>query len=233
MSLRAPLAAFLVVVLPSTAQQTAVTWGPELAPVGCPVYYSVVNAGPASIAFDPCGFAVYDAAGNLVFVPPCTGPVVLQAREFHAQQWNQVNSAGQPVPAGLYHLDNPGGPTVVVGGANAAVAPIGSRNFELCAPRSGGFPYLMAASLSSTTGIPFCGGTIPLDPDALLRLSLRSPGVFQGFIGVLDPTGKAAAHIAMPNNLGFFEFSLAFIVLDPAAPCGVREISAPTHTLVF
>jgi len=232
MSLRASLAAFLVVVLPSAAQQTAITWGPEQAPVGCPVYYSVVNAGPASITFDPCGFAVYDAAGGLVFVPPCTGPVVLQDGEFHAQRWNQVDSAGQPVPAGLYHLDNPGGPTVVVGGANAAVAPIGARDFELCAPGSPGRPYLMAASFSNTTGIPFCGGTIPLDPGPLLRLSLRSPAAFQGFLGVLDPTGKAAAHLALPSNLRFYSVVFAFIVLDPAAPCGV-EVSAPTHTLVF
>lgn len=222
-----------VSALSLAAQSTGETWGPEQAPIGCPIYYSFVNAGPATLLYDPCGFAVYDAAGALVFTPPCAGPVVLQAHEFHAQRWTQVDSAGQPVPPGTYHLNGPGGPAVVVGGVEAAVAPIGSRKFELCSPLDAGFCYVMGAALSNTTGIRICAGTVPLDPDRLLRLSLTRPAIFPGFAGVLDANGMAAARVVYPNNIGALQIHLAFVVLDPAAPCGVRRISAPTRTTIF
>jgi len=214
--------------------QTLETWGPEQAPLGCLVHYSVVNASPATLSYFPCAFSVYDASGALVFTPPCGGPVVLKSHEYFVHTWPQVDASGQPVPPGVYQLDHATGPTIVVGGAAAAVAPIGSRSFELCSPQDAGFAYVMAASFSSAAGIPTCAGRIPLDPDPLLHLSLTRPNSFPGFVGVLDATGRASAQVRLPpNNLRAAQIVLSFLVLDPSAPCGIRRISAPTRTTIL
>jgi len=228
------LLSILASAAPFAAQQTLETWGPEQAPLGCPVHYSLVNAGIVPLTYFPCAFAVYDAAGALVFTPSCAGPVVLQPHEFFVHTWPQVDASGQPVPPGTYHLNHAAGPSVVVGGADAAVAPIGSRQFELCAPQDAGFCYVLAASFSNTVGIPSCAGRIPLDLDPLLRLSLTRPNAFPGFAGVLDASGQASARIVLPaNNLRAFGIVLSFVVLDPASPCEIRRISAPTVTTIL
>ena len=231
-SLTVPLA--LTAFAFPTIAQIGHTWGPELAPVGCPVYFSLYNGGTTDVMYDPCGFGVYDPAGNLVYRPLCPGPVLVQPGETHTSTWPQVDTTGAQVPPGRYHLNAPGGPVVTVGGADAAVAPLGTRDFELCAPLDAGFPYLMATTLSSTApGFTACGQTIPLIPDAFL-LSLNDPGTFQGFYGFLDSNGMASAQLNLPSGPSqLSQVDYAFVVFDFSQPCAVRRVSAVTRTLLF
>lgn len=218
--------------LPATAQ-LGQTWGPELAPVGCTVYFSLYNGGTTDVLHDPCGFGVYDAAGNLVFAPACSGPVVVSPGEAHVQAWPQTDAAGQQVAPGVYHLNGPAGPAVTVGGATAAVAPLGTRDLELCAPQDAGRPYVLAVRLSSAApGFTVCGQTIPFGPNAFRR-SLDFPGTFQGFFGLLDASGRASAHLNLPGPPQLVQVDYAFVVLDFTQPCAVRRVSAVTRTLLF
>lgn len=62
-------------------------------------------------------------------------------------------------------------------------------------------PYLLLGSLSGTTpGLPFAGGTLPLNSDALLTYTLTSPGApfLPGSVGVLDAAGRGEAHVVAP-----------------------------------
>ena len=211
--------------------QSAITWGPELAPLGCPVHYSFTNGGPGDTLWDPCGFRVFDAAGNLVASPPCGGPVQLGPGEFHTSTWDQLDDRGDPVPPGSYFLNDPAGLEVQVGAAEASVAPLGTRTLELCSPLDPNLPYVLAASFTNNTGITICGITIPLDPDPIFRLSRRRMG-FQGFTGVLDSDGRALARLVLPPDVGLFSLVFAFVVVDSTSPCGIRRVSAPTRTLI-
>ncbi len=77
--------------------------------------------------------------------------------------------------------------------------------------------YLLAAALSTNPGIPLGGvGSLPLQPDALFSMSLgQSNGVFNGFAGFLNASGKATPSIAVPNlaslrGMSFFVSGLLF-----------------------
>ncbi len=61
--------------------------------------------------------------------------------------------------------------------------------------------YVLAASFSTQPGIPVGGGrTVPLVLDPLFATSFgSSAGVFQGFVGTLDGSGRANAQVNLPN----------------------------------
>ncbi|MBN2491620.1 MAG: hypothetical protein JXQ29_12295, partial [Planctomycetes bacterium] len=60
------------------------------------------------------------------------------------------------------------------------------------------------------------------------------PWIFQGYRGVLDAQGQAQLSIHIPNvpALAGTRIHTAFIALDPAAPSGIRVISA-TETITI
>ena len=229
----ARLLAPLALAFPAAAQ-LGFTWGPEAAPMGCPVYYSLQNGTANPVNYDPCGFAVFDAAGNVIYSPPCAGSVVIQPGTAYSIIWLQSDLSGLQVPPGVYHLNDPAGPAITVGGAQAGVAPIGTRDFLLCSPQDAGKPYFMGAMLSSTNpGFTLCGQAVPI-PFESFTLTWNDPAVFQGFVGFLDASGRASAHIAPPP--GFTQTAqvdYAFVVFDFTQPCPVRRASARTRTLFF
>lgn len=88
--------------------------------------------------------------------------------------------------------------------------------------------YIAAASFSRQPGIPIDSRTVPLTPDNLFRLSQSVPALFQGFAGALDAQGRAGMNVLIPalpiQGLRMF---LAAVVVDPAAPSGIAQISQP------
>ncbi len=231
-SFRAPLI-LAVFTLPAAAQ-VGHTWGPEQAPIGCTVNYSLQNGGSTDVTYDPCGFGVYDAGGALIYAPPCAGTVVVMPGQAHVSTWPQIDFSGMQVPAGVYHLNDPTGPAINVGGAQAAIAPRGTRGFDLCAPQDGGFPYLMGAMFSSgTPGFTVCGQAIPL-PMSAFFLTLNDTALFQNFVGFLDANGHATANLSLPPSFDqMAQVDYAFVVFDFTQPCPVRRVSARTRTLLF
>ena len=144
-------------------------------------------------------------------------------------------------------VDLPGTATVqqhwvtIKDGTFATVAPQGvlhtgtDRGFLLESDTDPNELYLMAASLSSTTGVPTCGGTLPLDYDAIMNLSL-SNAAFQGFFGTLDHAGKSLApSLALPAdpNLSGTQLYFAYAVVDMQAACPVRNVSTAQQMTIL
>ncbi|HYC76579.1 MAG TPA: hypothetical protein VEI02_03025 [Planctomycetota bacterium] len=246
-----PLLILAVVTVFSHAQVTA-TAGPPVVPLGGTVWVSVANDTPNEVFLSsPCNYQVLDAGGLPVFAPVfCTGNVVqIPAGGVFSTTWSQVDNAFAQVPAGNYTVlvFHPGGPTpvpiVVSATEDAGIAQLGTarigtvRNLALVAPAHAGFAYVVAAAFSTTPGLGSCAGVVPLAADALLTMSLTpGNGVFFNFTGVLDVTGGATTPaIAVPNlpALIGLSFPVAFVVVDPTAPCFLRSISAPTTIVMF
>ena len=90
-------------------------------------------------------------------------------------------------------------------GDTISAATGGTIDFDLDAGADRqGREYLILGSTSGTTpGTPLPGGqtVLPLnwDPSTGLMLSMVNTTMFHQFMGTLDPEGKAAAQLAMPN----------------------------------
>jgi len=210
--------------------------GPELAPLGAPVHLTISNDRDRPVYYDPCAFAVFDVLGEPVYAPPCEPIVELRPGETYVHTWPQVDDAGHAVLPGIYALGDPHGPAVIVGGSDAAIVPLGApklgtaRPLALSSPLDPGFPYLLAASSSSAVGLPTCAGVVPLDPGPILALSLSRDTFLHDALGLLDATGRTTAPLlVLPPSpeLAGARLVLAFVVLDPGAPCAVRRISTP------
>lgn len=98
----------------------------------------------------------------------------------------------------------------------------------LKAPSGAGLPYVVMTSATA--------GTMPLDlrhvrvgMDWILVTSLTNsaPGVFRDYFGALDDRGAGAASLDLPPvpGLAGLSFHTAFVVVDPAAPSGIGQIS--------
>jgi len=231
----------------ASAQFVHGTVGPNPAPVGAPVSITVSNDNQGSWSSVPCPYRVFDASMNLVYDPPCPDTAILMGPfGWVTAEWPQIDQAGQPVPPGNYVIEvtYDGGfpPTlhpIRVGGVDAnlvfeGTATIGqtitmeARHFYLAAPLDAGRPYFLAASLTATTGIATCGGTIPLDVDPLLNVTLGGGTIFQGAFGTLDASGTSKTpKLPIPPDPSLVGFHLesAFVVLDLAQPCVFRRIS--------
>jgi len=94
-----------------------------------------------------------------------------------------------------------------------------------------GKAYQAAASFGTLPGIQTPAGRIHLVPDALFFLSLRAPSLFQGFAGVLDPTGTALLGVKIPAipALRGLRFYLVAVSYDGG---GFRRISEPLGVTV-
>lgn len=110
-------------------------------------------------------------------------------------------------------------------------APGGVGAFEI---RTAGSPcanYVLASSLSATTGFPLPGGRqFPLDADALFTLTAQNlaPSMFVNYRGGLDAGGRAVALINVPddNRLRGMTIYTAVVILDPNAVAGIQLVSA-------
>ena len=76
---------------------------------------------------------------------------------------------------------------------------------------------------------------LPLNPDPLLNVTVGglSP-IMTGYSGLIGTDGTAAGiitFVGFPQLVGF-RFFTAFLVLDPAAPQGIRTISNALETVV-
>ncbi len=95
------------------------------------------------------------------------------------------------------------------------------------APGFQGVPYLAAASFGNTPGTPIPGGTIPLNYDGMLELSLTTPSVFVQFSGLISAlTGTASGLINVPPLplLSGLSFYVAFITIPPSpVPFGISD----------
>lgn len=222
--------------------QLSVVHGPELAPLDAPVHLVVSNDRDGSVYYDPCAFAVYDVLGELVWAPPCEPVVELLPGDTYVHTWPQVDDAGRSVLPGLYALGDARGPAVLVGGSDAAIAPLGApklgtvRPLALASPLDPGHPYLLAAASSSAVGIPTCAGVLPLDPGPVFELSLSPHTFLAHSLGLLDAAGRSTAPaLVLPPipELAGARLVLAFVVLDPSQPCAIRRISAPLELTLF
>jgi len=125
---------------------------------------------------------------------------------------------------------------VDIGADEVAVRIIGSGSgqigttitFTLLAPPDAGLPYQVGSSFGNGP-IPIDTRQIPLSPDNLLALSVGGlvPSIFQGYLGVLDAKGTAAAQLNIPSitQLKGLRIYTAFLTLKASAPSGVSNIS--------
>ncbi len=234
-----------VLALSAGAQIITVQVGPDPAPLGCPVYFSVTNNTDLIGGFAGCPWKVFDDSGGLVFDADCLIQEVLVGPLGTLNyKWDQVDQSGAQVPPGDYvvEIGTLGGLFQIpfqVGGTEANlhlkgtpaigtdVIGFGGRNFSLCAPGDPGGLYWLLAAYAQTTGIPTCAGTVPLDFDALLQIHLASP-IFTNTVGSLDAAGLSEDPLfPIPDNSALIGLSLvtSFVVFDPSAPCPVTRIS--------
>jgi Tol biopolymer transport system component len=102
-----------------------------------------------------------------------------------------------------------------------------TATLALAAPWDPGRGFAAAASLGFEPGLPLDVRRIPQQLDALFVVSQLATTVFEGFRGVLDGAGRAALRVHVPVDpaLAGLRFYVAALVLDPAAPSGVRGLT--------
>ena len=249
----------LAFAVPAPAQQPFAfnaTVGPDPAPLGCLVHITVSNDRPGSGGLTGCPWEVFDANMQLVYEPTCVpNPVLIGPYGWISFTWDQRDLAGNPVPPGDYFVRvtfDPGfgEPAIVpltVGGAELGHVLEGTatisetitgedRPFQLCSPLDPGAPFLLLASTSADVGIPTCGGTFPLDLDALLLATLVPNGILTGSFGNLSNAGTSSApRLDLPPLPSIVGLSIhtAFATLEFAAPCVVRRISLPVEHVIL
>ncbi len=94
-------------------------------------------------------------------------------------------------------------------------------------PGSPGAPYVAAASLSDRPGIRIGPHTVPLAADALFATTIGGlPPALTGFAGTLDADGVARGQVLIRTvALVGTRLFIAFVVIDPGAPAGIRTVS--------
>ena len=240
--LASALALPLLPLLPGlTAAQLTYTAGPSIAPLGSTIKITVSNDTGIPQAAGIC-YYVDDGAEIPVYDPLCVDlPVMLQPGQSFSFDWDQTDTAGNPVDPGTYYIvpkgDPSQAPAVQISAAiDGALSVLGTtklgleRDLYLTAPEFGGTSYLAAASFTAGS-LPTCGGTIPLAHDALLALTLDPANPFlTGGVGILDAQGQTQAPtLDMPllPTLAGISVELAFLVFDPAIDdgCGILATS--------
>lgn len=217
------------------ALPTPVPW-----PLGCPVPATLANNGVQPLSYMYCTPTVVDLAGQPVTFGLCALAILaLPPGETVTTYWNQTDAFGAQVPPGVYVVN---GQPYDLGASQLGLAPLGpphpgaTRSIELCATNGADVPYALAASFGSAAGIPLgCGVDLPLDFDWLLVESLTNAAVFPDFVGVLDADGRTQAPAIVLPPLAVLVgigFDLAFVTLDPGAPCGFGRASSARHVVV-
>lgn len=222
------------------AVAAAQTPAPTPWPLGALVPWTQANDGPGLVQYGLCSPTVTDATSAIVQQGICAAVIVfLPPGETFTSWWDQRDQNGQPVLPGVYFV---GGRPFAIGASTSGLSMLGAphvgvaRNVELTAPGQAGAPYVLAASFSATNGIPLgCALTFPLDADPLLGASISGSPFFPGFVGVLDNDGRTTAPaIVLPKQpwLIGIAFDLAFLTIDPTAPCSVGRVSAPVSATI-
>ena len=204
--------AVALLTLPAAAQISS-TIGPQQAPAGCQIAVSISNDTDTETSLDQvCPYVVRTSSGKIVYDIPCPAfaPIPIPPGGTFKTFWDARDNFGQPVPAGAYSVtvQLPSGKEethkLEIGSTKSGLGRQGvnrigtKRNLYLCAPGDGGLLYLLAASLSTSPGIPSCAGKIPLAPDTLFKLSLLGSTGFGNFFGVLSKDGVSTA----PGSIG-------------------------------
>ena len=200
-------------------------------------------AAPAgSVYWSPAGTHVaFLTAGNVALVEVPSGRLVTVQAGGLAVSWiswspfsDEIAWIGTPTPGGypeIYKASTGLPPTPAVIGD---LTPGSTNRVRLNVPADASFPYVLAASLGTTPGIPTPRGTIPLNPDGLFLVSQLPSSVFQRFQGFLGPTGRADATLAIPpgSALVGLRFFLGFVTWGPGPPGGLQTISAARPVFV-
>jgi hypothetical protein len=115
------------------------------------------------------------------------------------------------------------------------VGPGSAQNLRFSDPASPGRVFVAGAALGSSPGIPIDTRVLPLNFDAVLQITVGGlPPILTGYAGALNQDGIGAGKIdfaGFPEFRGLRFFN-AFVVLDPAAPSGIRTISNAHEVLV-
>ena len=247
------LAALATIALSiSASAQVTVDVGPDPSPVGCTVYASVTNDTELIMGIGGCPWRILDGDGLVVFDADCLIQELLIGPIGTIDYgWDQRDEAGNQVPAGdyLFEVATPIGlvsTPFTVGGIDANlfvqgtaalgtdVIGFGGREIALCSPLDPGGLYQVLLSGSLGAGIDVCGQSIALTPDALFSATLAGATIPSAF-GVLDATGQSLApKLPIPDVPGLvgLDLYLAFVVLDPSAPCPVVRSSPTFQTTV-
>ena len=116
---------------------------------------------------------------------------------------------------------------------SGATQPGSSLTLDLFAPGDAGLLYQVGSSLGPGP-IPIDSRWLGLSLDGLLDVSVNGywPGVFSGYRGWIDGSGKARALIHIPAIQALIGARIhsAFVTLDPGAPSCVRSVS---NTFLF
>lgn len=164
-----------------------------------------------------------DAAGRILHTGTATGEV----HSFDRAGTNVIASAatGARVNGVAFDL-----------GRNLVTLPAAAArdlHVRVSFPRDAGRAFALAAGLSGfAPGVRLADGrVVPLNVDALVQATLRGAlaPILTGNIGVLDASGSATARLSA-SRLGAIPsvpLWFAAVTLDPQAPSGVRQISAP------
>lgn len=87
-----------------------------------------------------------------------------------------------------------------------------------------GYPYIAAASLATSPGIPTPYGTINLAPDGLFQYSLTTPNpYFLNFQGVIGATGTGTGLVNIPAGVNNLILYFAFVVVAPNGTLGISD----------
>jgi hypothetical protein len=139
------------------------------------------------------------------------------------------------IPFGANQFTNPIGGLAIHGRRHIQTLRTGPHRWSilLSCPRSPGYSYLVAAGVSGVRpGVALVDGRrINLRPDPLVLATVRGaiPGLWNPGPGVLNARGEARGEIDLTGTgrgpAGFGQpLWLAMVVLDPAAPLGIRYL---------
>lgn len=243
------LAALHLLATPARAQLNT-TVGPAVVPSGGELVVTFSNDTPGSFGVSLDWIRVSTVGGAVVYEDTTFEIAALMGPwGYTGFTWDLEDDQGQPVSPGFYRVevksdfgaastfhviqvaDDAAG--LVFEGTPTIHPTFGTsgpsdRTFYLQSPNDPGGLYFLFASFSSAIGVPTCGGTFPLDFDALLLDSLTPGAVFTNAFGVLDGQGRSRApRFPLPPNPSFVGIDLeaAFVVLDVAQACPIVRIS--------
>lgn len=225
---------------PLTAQIMSAEISPQTAQPGQNITLTIRPNQPVQLLSGCAATSIRDDInGNMVTFYGCPLIIVnLPACGSYSQTWNQQDQFGNNVPPGTYwfevgYFPQSGGlvsewfcfrieapatnpPTL---SANGPIQQGMSTVFDINSPTTPGGFYIMFASLTSNTGIPFGNDRLCLDDDIVLAQSFPTPNpaVFTNFQGFLDGTG----------------FTTGIGVTMPVFPGGASCVPFHTQALIF
>ena len=252
------LAATIMVAATASAQIMSAEISPPSARPGQPITLTVSPNQPVTLSTGCAATSIRDDInGNHVTFYACPLILVnLAPCATYSQTWNQQDQFGNQVPPGTYWFEvsyftsagsfqqewfcfrieaaNSNPPTL------RSLGPLvqGTTTlFEIDSPSSAGSFYLVLASLTSNTGLPFGADRLCLDNDVVLAqtVPVPNPAAFINFQGFLDPSGFAGGIAvnmpSFPPGVSCIPFHTQAILVDLGL--GTAEVTnGITHTIL-